>query len=483
MELILRTAGIIQGLPYTEELVSAYTNIAIVYANDKDLAEAMNWLQFMEEGAIAHHDLRGLGQAYWATGWILALRGDLRGAISKLVRAVESLTRIGDTAQMVWPFVHLRPAFTCLGDLQKAKEHVPPELAMGMDMLVKWAHVWDGQMYLSQGVWELALDAFLKHYQLGQEMDDIWDQAWAARHLGRAYLAGGNAREAINRFQEALVRAAPEMARGRFYVFLGPFRPQAVRQNAHLLVSALAGLEEACADPEAFHAFCRCLRGEHPGLRDLAFVNWYSEPAEPRDYAEKLFYEAFVDTLADGWVWHDPFDDCSFAAQDGLTINAANGRDLVHINLSAPRLLRSAPETNDFAAQTVCVPVAGETPAIGGLLLWVDQENYLRLDRGFRGIHEICLQGCLKNKDIIIGRGRLPVDRVFLRLERVGVRVDALCSADGEEWFTVGQVDFPSEDPMQAGLHAIGNIDRTIYHGAHPSGTAIRFESFAMWGM
>jgi hypothetical protein len=30
-------------------------------------------------------------------------------------------------------------------------------------------------------------------------------------------------------------------------------------------------------------------------------------------------------------------------------------------------------------------------------------------------------------------------------------------------------------------VHAIGWIDRTIYHGAYPEGTVIRFESFDLW--
>jgi hypothetical protein len=66
-------------------------------------------------------------------------------------------------------------------------------------------------------------------------------------------------------------------------------------------------------------------------------------------------------------------------------------------------------------------------------------------------------------------------------LERLGSRVNALCGADGKEWFTVGQVEFSVEDPVEVGLHAIGNIDRTIYHRAFPEGTAIRFESFGLW--
>ena len=148
------------------------------------------------------------------------------------------------------------------------------------------------------------------------------------------------------------------------------------------------------------------------------------------------------------------------------------------------RLLRNAPETSDWAIQTVCSAPSADEPAIGGLLLWKDQENYLRLDWGTGGENEIVFQGCIGNQDLIIGRGRLnldPSERIFLRLERIGERVNALCGADGKQWFTVGHVAFPVDDPLQIGLHAIGNIDRTIYHGAYPDGTAIRFEEFTVW--
>jgi hypothetical protein len=96
-----------------------------------------------------------------------------------------------------------------------------------------------------------------------------------------------------------------------------------------------------------------------------------------------------------------------------------------------------------------------EKPALGGLLLWKDRKNYLRLGRGSSGEHEILFSGCLENQDLLIGRGRLQPDtsgRVFFRLERDGERVDAHCSADGENWFTVGHVEFPVEDPVQVGL-------------------------------
>ena len=82
--------------------------------------------------------------------------------------------------------------------------------------------------------------------------------------------------------------------------------------------------------------------------------------------------------------------------------------------------------------------------------------------------------GCVDNVDIVIGRGLLrdvkADGQIFLRLERVGKRVNALCSADGEQWWTVGNVAFPVEGPLQVGVHAIAfrNFMRSIYHGAYP---------------
>jgi regulation of enolase protein 1 (concanavalin A-like superfamily) len=151
-------------------------------------------------------------------------------------------------------------------------------------------------------------------------------------------------------------------------------------------------------------------------------------------------------------------------------------------------VLRAA--CGDWTIQTACAPASGDEPAaetrptMGGLLLWKDKENYLCLVRGVTGKREILFSGCVGNQEVLIGRGRLSLQvsgRVFLRLERSGDRVNALCGADGEQWFTVGHVTFPVEGPVQVGVHAIGNIDRTIYHGAYPDGTAIRFESFQLW--
>jgi hypothetical protein len=164
-------------------------------------------------------------------------------------------------------------------------------------------------------------------------------------------------------------------------------------------------------------------------------------------------------------------------------IRAANGRTLWELNLSAPRVLR--PASGDVTIQTVCQPV-DDTPAIGGLLLWQDEENYLSVNVGFWGEHQVLFEGCLDNQDTITGRGLLPHDeragqKVFLCLKRAEDNVSAFCSADGEQWFTVGKMKFSTGDLIQVGLCAFGDIDRAIYRGAYPDGSAIRFESFRLW--
>jgi regulation of enolase protein 1 (concanavalin A-like superfamily) len=95
-------------------------------------------------------------------------------------------------------------------------------------------------------------------------------------------------------------------------------------------------------------------------------------------------------------------------------------------------------------------------------------------------VGEVTLMGCIHRQDVIVGRGRLRAAQAYLRLERRGDQLRAFCSDNGEEWYTVGQVEFPIDERLEAGLYAIGNIDRMLHHGAFPDGTAIRFSDFSL---
>ena len=95
-----------------------------------------------------------------------------------------------------------------------------------------------------------------------------------------------------------------------------------------------------------------------------------------------------------------------------------------------------------------------------------------------------------QNQDAVIGRGRLPDAHhlqkaplaVYLRMERTGEHVRALCSVDGEMWFLVGETRFAVDEPIQVGVYANGEIYRSVHPGAFVDGTAIRFLSFQQWG-
>ena len=224
-----------------------------------------------------------------------------------------------------------------------------------------------------------------------------------------------------------------------------------------------------------------CLADDVQG-EQTDFTQWYLQPADAGAF-ENLWYDDGLDSLASGWAWEDPFGDCAFETGDGLVIHAASERSLWLLNLSAPRILRSAPK--NVAIQGRCERISESIPAIGGLLMWKDEDNYLLFSWGFWGRQQVLFQGGRDGRDTVIGRGRLydlaDGGDVLLRLERTGDMVRALCSSDGERWFTVGQVAFPVDEPIQVGVCGIGDIERLIYPGAHPDGAAIRFRSFQVW--
>jgi len=253
----------------------------------------------------------------------------------------------------------------------------------------------------------------------------------------------------------------------------------------HLLSLILYGLEKV-SDETAFRATISKLQKRKRKPRYCFQSHWYLEQTEVK-YQQKPFYqEIFDDTITASWRWVNPNNDCSYHIDNGLEIHSANGRDLWYINQSAPRFIRGiSPKLREIgAAETVCVPISSDKPAIGGLTLWKDQHNYLLFDRGYCGEHEVNFRGHLEGQDIFIGRGILtPTDsgKVYLRLEWEKGIVRAFCSANGEIWFDTGNINFSIDDITQIGLYANGNIERSLYKGIFPDGAGIKFEGFRLY--
>ena len=413
------------------------------------------------------------------------MTGDLRQAITSMEQALDQYTKVGNVSGSREGsrgcLLYIAWTYHFLGDIQKEREYAERAFQIrGSDPSLWWERsIWGkpryyermGECLLSEGALREAEDtlrqsvelyrAFIKKFQVGRVLIP----------LARAQLAQRKSQEATESFRQALeLMGVRDMTIDHF-------------QGLQFFANIMAGLEEAYGDAVPFQRFCCEFRKEHPEVNRSSFTEWYLQPTEAVDFTTTLFRDEFNEPLLPEWSWHDPFGDCAHEVRNGLEIRAANGRRLWYINWSAPRILR--PVTEDFAVETTCRPALNDRPAIGGILLWKDKDNYLHIDSGMFGHRDVAFMGCIDAHDVLIGRGNLPPgERVYLRMERSENQVKALCSADGVEWFAVGRAKFSIEDPVEVGLLAVDGhfLMRTIYHGAFPEGTAIRFESFELQG-
>jgi tetratricopeptide (TPR) repeat protein len=477
----LRNAACLEGLPYDADLKLCYGDLIDAYlVVKKDVAAARRWLTHLE--ALAQHRREDLLLLAWVetyTALFLSVTGDVRGALGHCHRARDAFARCS-TSEEGRSFLGTGHMHLSLGELGSAEEQAARGLSVLESVGARGMHSDLHRLLGTTALCRRATETAVAHFQtaarLYRDAAQPWLAAGAAVALGRAFLAQGAYGAALRAFDEAI--------QGCIVVDQMPQTPSPLRCFfGPTLPNALSGIEEASSSVEHVTAVVERLWQEFPAAQSLPQTPCL-HPAAAMPFPDQHVHEQFTGALSAAWCWHDPQGDCSFTAQDGLLIVAANMRDLWHVNLSAPRLLQPAP-SGDFAVQTVCGPIhAGvDQPAIGGLILWQDPLHYLVLERGHFGAADISFRGCLDGADCFIGRGRLPAERIWLRLERLGRRVTALCSADGQDWSCAGTIEFPTPDGVEVmvGLHAIGTIDRTIYHGAYPEGTAIYFTTFEMW--
>lgn len=116
---------------------------------------------------------------------------------------------------------------------------------------------------------------------------------------------------------------------------------------------------------------------------------------------------------------------------------------------------------------------AARRPAAGGLVMWKDDKNYLRLDRGPLCESAVMYGGFIRNVDVVVGHARLDAEATYLRLERSGAAVRALCSADGRGRSLVGKTAFAAADPIRIGLFADGAVRPAFYPRTFAGGSEI----------
>jgi len=216
---------------------------------------------------------------------------------------------------------------------------------------------------------------------------------------------------------------------------------------------------------EAFISYCKKFREEKAQeLQNLTLNQWYLEPkALSGLFTQTIFADEFdASTLKPEWEWMNPSGDSSYSLSNesnGLEVYAYSGSDLYRDRFDAPRLLQEI--SGDFAVEVGMEKASDSLPAVSGILVWKDKENYIRFEWGKNGQEEILLSLCfseIRGFENALGRGMLASDITYLRLERIDDKFFAYCSGDGANWLTCGEVNFPAEDPIQIGIHAIGAI-------------------------
>jgi DNA-binding SARP family transcriptional activator len=224
----------------------------------------------------------------------------------------------------------------------------------------------------------------------------------------------------------------------------------------------------AAGQTELFQEICRQAKSdsEQAGVMP-PFQQWFLEPAPPRVAQPRWQIEEPFTERLHHLTWHDPTGRGRFdlTTRPGwLSLWPAPGANLwPESDLNASRLLVVAGR-GDWVAQTR-VAMPGTDRIFAGLVVWQDAMNFARLEweRRFRGGPIVQFEACLTGPWEQIGRGCLDADSVWLRLERVGQTLHALCSTDGRNWLTAGSINLPPSEREQVGIHAI------VEHGVGPA--------------
>ncbi len=481
-----QNAELLPDLPYAEELTPLCEHILHSLLDQRRVAEAQPWLGMLNRMAEVHHDRQARAIAFEFAARQALAEGRLKEAEQQLAQALEIYHGTGDSINMWRCLEGIAWISLFQGNLNGANEKAWQALDIAnnraFNRIISESQLTLAVVSFARREWESATMQFKSAIEFAQGSDPFWTE-WAGRYgLGRVALEKGEPAEARRHLEQALAHFSPQLT------------PLGWEQHRwwSLSASILAGLEIACADQESFHALCTNLEEfklQH-AMPPIP-MQWYAEPAIPdtrlatavrgmrkNDFSREQDQSATITNMR----WVDPLGDSLYDINDAIEIKAANGRDLWHMNHSAPRFVMSL--SGNCAVEAVCARASPDRPAIGGLLIRKNDTNIVRLVWGTRGVRDVSFEGCIDETDLIVGRGLVPESdsgKVWLRLERVEDQVRGLSSSDGMHWYNIGQVDLTADDPVEVGIHAVGWIDRVIYPGDYTGGTVIRFESFQVY--
>jgi regulation of enolase protein 1 (concanavalin A-like superfamily) len=175
------------------------------------------------------------------------------------------------------------------------------------------------------------------------------------------------------------------------------------------------------------------------------------------------FEDNFQSDWNDKWTWIDPNDDVtySFSAHNGfLKLTVPGDNDLAGVaNYDAPRLL--VPQSGDFTIETLVEYDPQETYQGAGLLIWQDENTFLRLEFGFGGMGGIEKNAVFVKQEEgalgLVGSIDLSatINRIELRLQRTGDQFSAWYRESSGTWHEIGSTELNLESIVNIGITQI----------------------------
>lgn len=186
----------------------------------------------------------------------------------------------------------------------------------------------------------------------------------------------------------------------------------------------------------------------------------------------------------------DPDNDCQFKdLGNAVEISVPNTWHDVNADtgkLNGPRIMREV--SGDF---TVTVKVSGTfspgtkgtkprtVPCIGGgILVWLDSNNYIFLDRfAINRGGKVAEYAAFEEREwgtraAVNNKGGLPVGKpLWVRLERRGDRILGSISGDGKNWMRLDPMDTSYPSTVKVGFSVINCADQPI---------TVRFDNFTL---
>jgi class 3 adenylate cyclase/tetratricopeptide (TPR) repeat protein/regulation of enolase protein 1 (concanavalin A-like superfamily)/energy-coupling factor transporter ATP-binding protein EcfA2 len=422
-----RLAQVIHQVPYFDSIYKIYYSLFYCRMMAGELQAANEWLEEMEHVCLEHSNESGLARCYHGMGDLYAYQRDLEQASRWLEKSLVFCERTGEAHFLLEGHLELASYLVLLDrDTSVIEEHIQK----GMEVADRMAG-----------------------------MSQVASASSMCGTVGDAYLQKGNPQKAMYFFRRAIEFG------GETDVLL-----------AHLL-HKLEQLYVQQDQHEEFFVFCQQAREKANSGTQSPLRYWHIEPITLAfDHYQLAWRDPFQGpSLLGKWDWIDPESKSSYNFSQGgvLEIQTLAGRDFFSQDLNAPRLLRQV--SGDFAVETSLVDITEEEHQNGGLLLWASEEMYLSFEKRLTGINEVRLRICRKNQYEIIGRGWLEGRRLYLRLERTGSLVSALCSNDGKQWYICGEVSFPVNDPVWVGLCT------ACPGGSDSSASILRFHEFELF--